>query len=141
MSQEENKINAHRFAEAWGHGGLVAIDELAGPGLRVSYPLLPDVIQGPEAYKQFLTGFHTAFPDAHVTLEDEIAEGDKVVVRWKLRGTHQGELLGIPPTGKQVELSGISIYRIADGKVLEKRGEEDALGFMRQLGVIPAAPA
>ena len=139
MSLEENKAIAHRFAEVWGHESLATVDELASPSLSVSYPILPDVIHGPEAFKQFLTGFHTAFPDANVTLEDEIAESDKVVVRWKLRGTHKGALFGIPPTGKQVEVSGITIYRIADGKIVEERGEEDALGLMRQLGVIPTA--
>ena len=140
MSLEENKAIARRFAEIWGHESLAVVDELAGSSLSVSYPILRDVIHGPEAFKQFLTGFHSAFPDANVTLEDEIAEGEKVVVRWKLRGTHQGELLGIPPTNKQVEVSGITIYRITDGKIVEERGEEDALGLMRQLGVIPAAP-
>jgi steroid delta-isomerase-like uncharacterized protein len=126
------------LSEVWGHESLAAVDELAGPSLSVSYPILPDVIHGPETLKQFLTGFHTAFPDANVTLE-EIAERDKVVVRWKLRGTHQGGLLGIPTTGKQVEVSGMTIYRIADGKIVEERGEEDASGLRRQLGVIPAA--
>ena len=141
MSPEENKAIARRFAHVWGKESLATVDELADPSLSVSYPILPDVIRGPEGFKQFLTGFHAAFPDAEVTIGNEIAEGDKVVVRWIVRGTHRGELLGIPPTGKQVAVTGITIYRLVGGKVVEERGEEDALGLMRQLGVIPAPGA
>ena len=137
MSTENNRAIAHRFAQVWGKESLALIDELASQELSVSYPILPDVIRGTEGFKQFLTGFHAAFPDADVTIEDEISEDDKAVVRWKLRGTHLGELLGIPPTGKQVEVTGITIYHIVGGKVVEERGEEDALGLMRQLGIVP----
>ena len=66
-----------------------------------------------------------------------MAAGDKEVVRWTIRGTHTGELMGIPPTGKQVAWTGITIYRLADGKIVEEKGEEDALGFLQQLGVVP----
>jgi len=82
--------------------------------------------------------FHAGLPDVEVVSEDVIAEGDKAVVRWTGRGTHQGVLLGIPPTGKQVTWTGMTIYRIADGKIVEERGEEDALGFLQQLGVVPS---
>jgi len=73
-----------------------------------------------------------------VSVEEEMAAGDKEVVRWTIRGTHTGELMGIPPTGKQVAWTGITIYRLADGKIVEEKGEEDALGFLQQLGVVPA---
>jgi steroid delta-isomerase-like uncharacterized protein len=99
--------------------------------------VLNQPIYGPEAFKQLLMGARSAVPDAAIEFLDEIAEGDKVVVRWTVHGTHQGVFLGIPPTGKQVTWSGITIYRITDGKVVEERGEEDALGLMQQLGVIP----
>ena len=81
----------------------------------------------------------SAVPDATIESLDEIAEGDKVVVRWTVHGTHQGVFLGIPPTGQQLTWTGMTIYRIADGKVVEERGEEDALGLMQQLGVFPPA--
>jgi len=138
MSTEENKAIVRRFGQVWGKGSLAAIDEFADPNLSVYYPVLPEPIRGPEGFKQFLMQFHIAFPDVEATFEDFIAEDDKVVVRWTLRGTHQGELLGIKPTDNKVAWSGITIYRLVRGKVVEERGEEDALGLMRQLGVIPA---
>jgi len=137
MTAEENKTIIRRFGQLWGKENLSAIDELADPALSVYYPTLGETIHGPEAFKQFLKQFHNAFPDADITFEDEIAEDDKVVIRWTLRGTHQRELMGIQPTGMKVAFTGITIYRLASGKVVEERGEEDALGLLRQLGVIP----
>jgi predicted ester cyclase len=82
--------------------------------------------------------FYSAYPDLHTTIEDMIAEGDKVVTRLTFGGTHQGTFQGIPPTGKQVTITGIQILRIADSKLVEHRSEFDALGMMQQLGVISA---
>jgi predicted ester cyclase len=82
---------------------------------------------------------HAAFPDWHRTIEDIIAEGDKVVIRFTFRATHKGEYQGVPATGKQVKETGILIFRIASGKIVEVWEEADELGFMRQLGAIPAA--
>jgi steroid delta-isomerase-like uncharacterized protein len=138
MSTEENKIIARRFIQVWGQGNLDTLDELAASNLSVYYPLLNEPIYGPKAFKQHLMKAHSAVPDATIKILDEIAEGDKVVVRWTVHGTHLGVFLGIPPTGQQLTWTGITIYRIADGKIVEERGEEDALGLMQQLGVIPA---
>jgi steroid delta-isomerase-like uncharacterized protein len=138
MATEENKVIARRFIQVWGQGSLDTLDELAAANLSVYYPVLNKPMYGPEAFKRFLIRTHLAVPDAAIESLDEIAEGDKVVVRWTARGTPKGVFLGIPPTGKQVIWTGITIYRIADGKVVEERGEEDALGLMQQLGVIPA---
>ena len=138
MSTQENKVIARRFIQVWGQGSLDTLDELAAPNFSVYYPVLNQPMYGPEAFKQLLMGTRSAVPDAAIECLDEIAEGDKVVVRWTVHGTHQGVFLGIPPTGKRVTWSGITIYRIVDGKVVEERGEEDALGLMQQLGVIPA---
>ena len=80
--------------------------------------------------------FRAAFPDLRVKNEDVIAEGDKVVARWTARGTHNGALMNIPPTGKQVTLKGIDVLRIEGGKIVERWGEFDALGMLHQLGVI-----
>lgn len=82
--------------------------------------------------------FRTAFPDISSRVEDVIAAGDKVVVRFSAVGTHLGDFWGIPPTGKVGEITGIHIFRIADGKIAERWGNSDDLGMMRQLGVIPA---
>ena len=138
MSIEANKATVRRFVQVWGQGSLDTIDELAAPNFSVYYPLLRETVHGPEAFKQVLMGVHAGLPDVEVVCENEIAEGDQVAVRWMMHGTHSGELLGIPPTGKQVTLTGITIYRLTDGKIVEERGEEDALGFMQQLGVIPS---
>jgi predicted ester cyclase len=98
--------------------------------------------QGLDAVKGFTAGMHDALSDFSLTIEDMIAEGDKVAVRATTRGTHTAPLPTpagiIPPTGKQVSMSTISILRIADGKIAEERVQADVLGFMQQLGVIPA---
>lgn len=86
-----------------------------------------------------MESFRLAFPDSDLQIEEEIAENDKVVIRWSFSGTHQGILLGIPATGKKVKWTGITIYQIVDGKVMEERGEEDFLGFFRQIGLVPQA--
>src|SRR5437868_2420168 len=123
MSTEENKAIVRRFVQVWGKGSLNTVDELAAPNLSVSYPLLPETVHGPEAFKQVLLMVRSGLPDADASIEDEIAEGDKVVVRWRMGGTHTGELMGIPPTGKQVTWTGITIYRLTDGKIVEEKGE------------------
>jgi steroid delta-isomerase-like uncharacterized protein len=95
-----------------------------------------------EAYKQFLNQVLAAFPDGRWTVEDQVAEGDKVVTRWSFTGIHRGNLMGIGPTGKQVTTSGVMIDRIVGGKIAEEWEEYDALGMMQQLGAATAiAPA
>jgi steroid delta-isomerase-like uncharacterized protein len=139
VTLEENKALVRRFVqEVWGEGNLDVIDELVAPDFCVYYPLMRETVHGPEAFKQVITRIHAGLSDVECVSEDVIAEGDQVVVRWTLRGTHAGEIQGVPPTGKQLALTGIGIYRLADGKIAEERGEEDALGYLRQLGVIPA---
>jgi predicted ester cyclase len=86
----------------------------------------------------FLTGFRAGMPDAHFALEHVATQGDTAVFRWDGTGTHTGELLGIPPTGRAVRWSGISVVQVAEGKVVKEWGEEDALAALRQLGVIPS---
>ena len=87
--------------------------------------------------QQFFTTLRAAFPDIHNTIEDMLAEGDRVVWRSTIRGTHTGPFRGIPPTGKQVTITAINILRIVDGQFVENWGEQDNLGLMQQLGVIP----
>jgi len=137
MSIEENKAIARRFIQVWGNGDLDIIDELAAPSLSVQYPVLPQVIRGSKTFRQVMDGFRSAFPDSDLQVEEEIAEDDKVVIRWSFSGTHQGSLLGIPATGKKVKWTGITIYHIVDRKVMEEKGEEDFLGFLRQIGLVP----
>ena len=139
MSTQENKTIARRFIQIWGKGNLDIIDELAAPSLSVQYPAMPQVIRGSKTFRQVMESFRSAFPDSDLQIEEEIAEDDKVVIRWSFSGTHQGSLLGIPATGKKVKWTGITIYQIVDGKVIEERGEEDFLGFFRQIGLVPQA--
>ena len=132
MSLEENKAIAKRWNEVVNKGNVDVIDELAATNYinRASNA-------DREAHKRWVIGWRAANPDVGITIEDTIAEGDKVVVRWTMHGTHIGEFWGIPPTGKKFTMSGISIYRIEDGKIVEDWANSDTLGMMRQLGVIP----
>ena len=138
---ENNKDIARRFIQIWAKGELDIIDKLASSEISVYYPPFPDGIKGIESYKQELTKVRSAFGDADIEIDDEIAEGEKVVLRWTYSATHQAESpSGIPATGKKVTWTGITIYRIVDGKVVEERGEEDSLRLFRQLGIIPEPP-
>jgi steroid delta-isomerase-like uncharacterized protein len=143
VTTAENKRVARQFFTAWGGAtDSAVVDELADPALRVFYPLFGTPTEGPVAFKRALANLHRALPDLVVTVEDEVAEGDRVALRWTMRGTHRGECFGNPPTGKIVAWSGLTIYRFAEGKVTEEIGEEDGLGLFRQLGaIITPAPA
>jgi steroid delta-isomerase-like uncharacterized protein len=137
MSLEENKaIELRFFEEVVNKGKLAVIDDLVATNY-VWHDAPPGLPSGTEGLKQFFTMTHTAFPDFHSTLEDMFAEGDKVVQRFTARGTHQGEFMGIAPTGKQVTIPGIAIHRITDGKIVENWVNMDMLSMMQQLGVIP----
>ena len=132
---ELNKLVYRRIVEeGFNKGSLEVVDELVSPD-HVNHA---DNVQGVEAYKGFIGMYRSAFPDLEMTIEDQIAEGDKVVNRWTATGTHQGELMGIPPTGKAMSATGVYIARIQDGQVIEEWGNFDALGMMQQLGVVPA---
>ena len=106
----------------------------------VNHGILParEIMRGREAAKQYMAMRHSAFPDTHFTIEDQIAEGDKVTTRWTATGVHQGEFAGIPATGKRVNFMAINIHRVVDGQIQEGWLEWDALGMMQQLGVITA---
>lgn len=135
---EANKALARRwYAEVFAKKNLRAIDELVSPHV-LDHAAPPGTPAGIEGAKQILGMYLAAFPDVHLAVEDMIAEGDKVVVRYTIRGTHKGDLMGIPPTGKPVTLAGIEILRVAGGKIVEHWESLDELGMMRQLGVIPA---
>jgi len=137
MSTETNKTLVRRFYEdLFNQRNLALVDELCSTNHVFHNP--PTTLRGREEFKQLLSLYITAFPDARFTVEDEIADGDRVASRYTFRGTHRGELLGIPPTGKQVTVTGIIINRIVNGKTEEGWLNFDALGMMQQLGVIPA---
>jgi len=138
MSAEENKAILRReMVEVWNKGNLAVVDELVANNFVLHDPSQPTEVRGPEGLKQYVTAFRTAFPDLHITFEDQVAEGDKVATRITLRGTHKGELAGIPATGKQVTITSISIDRLEAGKFVETFVSSDTLGLLQQLGVIP----
>lgn len=116
---------------------LGVLDDVLAPDARIHVPGAGGPMSR-EDYKRFLASFYRAFPDLQVTMEDEITERDKVIARWTIRGQHQGDFQGLPPTGKPVTLTGIAIWRMVDGKAVEEWVEWDALGLMQQLGAIPA---
>jgi steroid delta-isomerase-like uncharacterized protein len=138
MSNENNKTIARRFfLEAFSEGKLELLDRLLAADY-VDHNAPPGTPPGVESIRYLVSTFRTAFPDVQFTVEDQVAEGDKVVTRYTFRGTHQGELFGIPATGKAVVFPGISIYRMQAGKMQEAWVNYDMMGMMQQLGVIPA---
>ena len=134
---EQNKAVIRRWIEALNAGNLDVADEIYAPDFVMHDPGNPDRLPGPEGTKQGFAAFLAAFPDLHVTIEDIIAEGDKVVWRVSLTGTHKGEFLGIAPTGKQITNTGITIVRMVDGKFVEGWQNGDDLGMLQQIGAIP----
>jgi len=122
--------------EVLSKGNLAVVDELQATNY-VYHGSGGQEFKGPEGFKQLVTMLRTAFPDLHVTVEDMVAEGDKVAHRLTLRGTHKGDFMGIAPTGKQVTFAAIVISRFAGGKEVEAWANLDQLGMMQQLGVVP----
>ncbi len=139
MMSEENKALARRFLEeAFNEGNLGVVDEIVASDYVLHDPASPEgELRGPEGVKGFVQMYRSAYPDTDITVEEQIAEGDRVVSRWTARGTHQGELLGVPPSGNRVEVSGITIDRFSGGKFAESWTSYDALGMLQQIGAIP----
>jgi steroid delta-isomerase-like uncharacterized protein len=141
MSTEANKAIIRRFfEEAFGQGNLAVLDEIVAPNQVNGGPgALPGMPSGPEGSKMLVTAYRNAFPDLHFTIDEQIAEGNTVVTRWSAHGTHQGELAGIPATGKAATVVGLGVDRIENGKIVESWGLFDQFGMLQQLGVIPAS--
>ncbi len=137
MTVEENKALVHRWVELWNTGNVDAVGEFVTPDYVRHDPNGPTV-HGPKAEQQLVAMYLAAFPDLRFTIEHLVGEGDTVAGRYTARGTHRGELLGIPPTGKQVTLAVMEVYRLTDGKIAEQWVTMDALGLLQQLGAGPA---
>ncbi len=138
MSAEENKAIVRQFWGVWEEGNIDLVDELLAPDYINHTPASPDQPTGPEGVKGVVAMFRSAIPDLRVVVEDMIAEGDKVAVRYTLEGTHEGELFGIPPTGQRLSIKSMSVERVSDGKIREHWRVTDSLDMMQQLGAIPA---
>jgi predicted ester cyclase len=138
MSTEENKALIRRFyEEVFNQRNLAALDDFYAPD-HIDHTLPPGLPVGPEGTKQAIAIMRAGFPDLRVSIEDMIAEGDKVVVRFTTRGTQRGMLGAISPSGKQVAVPTIEIIRMAEGKIAEDWGLDDRLGMLQQLGLAPA---
>jgi len=140
MSAEKNKaLTRHFYEEIFSKGNFVIADELIDTNCVDHNPLIPGQAIGLEGAKQVYTMVRTAFPDLRVTIEDQVAEGDKVVSRLTMRGTHRGRFMGIAPTDKVGEAEIIDIVRIDNKKIVERWGILDQIKMMKQLGVSPPA--
>lgn len=124
------------FEEVWNRKNPAIIDELMAPDY-VHHDVLSPEAFGLDGYKQFADRYLSAFPDLQMTIHDEVVAGDRIVTRWTATGTHDGDLPGLPRTGKKISVTGITIARLSNGKFVESWNNWDALGMLRQLGAIP----
>jgi steroid delta-isomerase-like uncharacterized protein len=135
MLDKNKTMLSNTLTEILEHGNLDLVDERFASDY-VGHTFTE--IDGPEGVKKdFVSVLRRAFPDLKYTIDDQIAEDDRVAIRWTCSGTHKGEFQGIPATGKDVELSGISIFRLADSKIVEGWTNADMLGIMQQIGAVP----
>ena len=139
MSIVENKAIVRRFLEGiFSQGNPDVVDELADPDFVVHDPSSEAGQVDAEGVKESIAWSHSAFPDLRVTIEDQVAEGDKVATRWRVRGTHQGEMMGVSATGKQVAFTGTQTDYISGGKIVESWSNWDTLGMLHRIGAVPA---
>jgi steroid delta-isomerase-like uncharacterized protein len=132
---KQNKMIAYRLLdELWNRENFAVVDELVASDYDGHSST---EFYGPEGAKQFVSEVHKAFPDFRFTIEDQIAEGDKVATRWTARGTHQGEFQGVAPTGRRITMTGVTVFRMANGKLIDGWTNEDVLGWLQQLGAVP----
>lgn len=140
MSVETNMAVVSRiWDEVWNQGNLATVDEVLSASYVGHIPSTGGV-RGTEEFKRLISDYRSAFPDFHLAAEDMFGQGDKLVARWVSRATHQGSYAGIPPTGRQIEVTGISIFELVDGKVQEEWEEFGTLALMQQLGAVSAPP-
>lgn len=135
MANHENEAIARQGFEAFNTGDLSLVDRIIAPGAPAHDPANPDEAPGPEGFKALIQMYRSAFSDLRFEIEEQISDGDYVVTRWSSGGTHDGELAGLPPTGRRTTLTGISIDKIRDGMIVEGWTQWDNLGLMQQLGV------
>ena len=134
MPTDNKAIVRRLYDEVWNKRRLEVVDALISPSHALNDPLASDSQIGPKLYKQRVVEFTNSFPDCRFSIEDMIAEKGKVVACWTISGTHKGELMDIPATGKKVSVEGITIHLITNGKILDSYARWDALGLLRQLG-------
>jgi steroid delta-isomerase-like uncharacterized protein len=137
MPTDAKAIVRRLYEDVWNKRKLELVSDLFSPSHALRDNNSSGSSVGPEAYKIQVTMFLAAFPDLRFTVEDTVAEKDKLVASWTISGTHKGEFMGIRPTNKKVSVEGITIHYLANGKIIDSNTSWDALGLMRQLGVFP----
>ena len=129
-----NRPLMQRFVQFINTADPKLADELVSPEAIFFVPGRPDPLNGPAGYMEIINMMRSGFPDIQWTLEETIAEGDNLVARYTMRGTHQGAFMGVAPTGNKIAVQALNIYRFADGKIVEELGQPDLLGLLHQIG-------
>ena len=139
MSAETNKLVMGRFTDFINTASEKLADELISPDAIFHVPGRSEPVRGPAGYLAIIGMMRGGFPDIQWTLEEMIAEGDKVAARFTMRGTHRGTFFGVPPTGKPIVVQAMNFYRLSSGQFVEERGQPDLLGLLQQIGAVPPA--
>ena len=137
----ENKVVMSRFVEFINTGSEKLAEELISPDAVFHVPGRPEPLRGPAGYLAVIGMMRGGFPDIQWTLEEMIAEDDKVAARFTMRGTHLGSFFGVPPTGKTIAVQAMNFYRLSGGQFIEERGQPDLLGLLQQIGAVPSPGA
>jgi steroid delta-isomerase-like uncharacterized protein len=138
MSKQDNIAATQRLGEAVNSGNLSALHEVFAP-IVVDRDPAPDQGPGPEGFIGFFTAFRAAFPDLNIAVEQLVADDENVAIAYTVTGTHQGDFLGVPATGRQIKARGLQIARFQNGQIVERWGSSDQLGILQQIGVDPIA--
>jgi steroid delta-isomerase-like uncharacterized protein len=138
MSAEANKLTMHRFVEFINTASAGLAEELISPNAVFHVPGRPEPMRGPAGYLAIIEMMRGGFPDIQWTLEEMVAEDDKVAARFTMRGTHQGTFMGVPPSGKKITVQAMNIYHLSDGKFVEEHGQPDMLDLLQQIGAVPS---
>lgn len=138
MTTEANKATMQRFLEFINTASQELAAELIAPDAVFHVPGRPEPMKGPAGYLAIIGMMRSGFPDIQWTLEETIAEDDRVAARFMMRGTHRGAFFGVPPTGKKIEVQAMNFYRLVGGQFVEERGQPDIFGLLQQIGAVPA---
>lgn len=138
MTSEANKLTMQKFVEFINTASEALADELISTEAIFHVPGRPEPMQGPAGYLAIIGMMREGFPDIQWTLEEMVAESDKVAARFTMRGTHQGPFFGVAPTGKKITVQAMNLYRLSNGKFVEERGQPDMLGLLQQIGAAPS---
>lgn len=141
MSEQYKDLVRRSIEEVWNQGNVAAVDDYVSSDFVVHGSTASGEIHGPDGVRAYFEALRSAFPDLHFTVEEQIADGDRVATRWTAEGTHTGEFQGIPPTGIKCHVAGHDIDRIADGKIVECWSLCNELGLLMQLGIVPSTEA